>query len=145
MSSQVNFALMGELMKAKGYECSPRCCAISGVAFITSLALFIIGCVGAAGAFPGSTIGWVTVALAGGGFVLNLALGNFKQRKFELILGGLLVAALIPVGVLGGVGILSATQVGWGILGTSLATSLAGGVYSCLKRKQIEQLLNNLH
>jgi hypothetical protein len=141
MSSRVN---LGEIVKAQGkaqgYELGPKCCAIMGLSAITGLTLFIIGCVGAAGAFPGSAIGWVTVGLAGGGFALNLAVGNLEKRKVELIVGALVAAVLITVGALGGTGLLSTIQVGWGIIGASLASLPVSCVAACLKGRHIEQV-----
>jgi hypothetical protein len=135
MSGQVNFS---SIMRAQGYEVGPRCYATTGGSFIASMALFIIGCVGAAGAFPGSAIGWTTVGLAGGGFALSIAAGNFKLRKFDLIISGLMTAALVTIGAFGGAGILSATQVGWGIIGTSLAAMPLGCIVNCHKIKQTQ-------
>lgn len=135
-SRQVSFS---ERMKAQGYEPGPKCCATTSLAAIAGIALFIIGCVGAAGAFPGSAIGWVTVGLAGGRFALQLAMGNFKQRKIDLIVSGLLAAVLVTVGTLGGMGVLSATQVGWGIIGTALAFVPLRCTTSCFKQYQIAQ------
>jgi hypothetical protein len=131
-------------LKNYGYECSPKCCAAMSLSVITGAALFIIGCIGAAGAFPGSSIGWVTVGLAGGTFILtNLASNKFKERKFELISSALITAILVTVGVLGGVGILSSTQVGWGIVGTTLASMPVSFAISLISKKKINE--NNLN
>ena len=131
-------------IKNYGYECSPKCCAAMSLSIITSISLFIIGCIGAAGAFPGSSIGWVTVGLAGGTFILtNLASNKFKERIFELISSALITAILVTVGVLGGVGILSSTQVGWGIVGTSLASMPVNIAISLTSKKKLNE--NNLN
>ena len=82
----------------------------------------------------------MTVGLAGGGFALNLSLGNLEKRKFELITGALMAAVLITVGALGGTGLLSTTQVGWGIIGTRLASVPMSYVSDCLKKRHIEQV-----
>lgn len=136
MSSPVNY---NEVAKDLGYEFGLKCYTFVGLAHIASLALFIIGCIGAAGAFPGSgsTMGWVTVGLALGTFALYLAYGKLKERKHELIVFGLIAAALVTVGALGSASILSTAQVGWGIIGTTLAViPLQCGLIS-LKARQI--------
>jgi hypothetical protein len=118
-------ALIAELCaKMQGMETGPQCCISQSLQELTLLALFIIGCLGTAGAFPGgSMIGWITVGLAGSFFVFSLAGGNCGKRIPDLILHGLIAAALVTVGALGGIGILSTTQVGWGVIGTSLAAT----------------------
>ena len=109
------------LQELLGLELGPRCCATLCGAGLISVALFIIGCIGAAGAFPPASMGWVTIGLAGGSFALYLAAGNLKDRKFDVIVLALMTAAYVTVGALGAAGILSVTQVGWGIIGTMLA------------------------
>lgn len=133
-----------DMMKAQGYDLGPKCFGTMILSSVAGIALFIIGCMGAAGTFPGSSIGWVTVALAGGGFALNLTLGNFKQRKFELIISGLVAATFVTVGVLGGVGTLSTSQVGWAIIGTGLIGTPLNYLVGRLKRRQIQQQIANL-
>jgi hypothetical protein len=125
-----------EKLEEAGYELGPRCYATVGVSVIASCALFIIGCIGAAGILPGSLIGWTAVGLGGAGFLLSLSLGNFEKRKVELITGALLAAVYVTVGALGATGILSATQVGWGIIGSSLAAMPVMGVATYLQRKR---------
>ena len=109
------------LQELLGLELGPRCCATLCGASLISTALFIIGCMGAAGAFPPASMGWVTIGLAGGSFALYLAAGGLKDRKFEVILMALMTAAIVTVGALGAAGVLSVNQVGWGIVGTNLA------------------------
>ena len=124
-------AEINEFLKDQGYECGAKCCAIMSLDTIMSSALFIIGCVGAAGAFPGSTIGWVTVGLGGGGFALSLAHGNFKKRKYDVIVRAFQTAFLVTVGALGGgAGILSAIQVGWAIVGSILIIGFVLGCFN---------------
>jgi hypothetical protein len=121
-------------------EPGAKCCVSLSGLMACSLALFIIGCIGAAGAFPGPTMGWVTVGLAGGGFVLQFVPGNLKQRKVDLICGSLGWVAAIAIGTLGGLGILSATQVGWSILGIIAGNLVIGAcVLPIFKRDQLRQ------
>lgn len=111
--------------------------ATQGLSLITGIVLLIIGCVAAAGAFPGASLPWVTVGLAGGGFLLTLAYGKFSDRKFELISRALMAAAFITIGALGGAGILSTAGVAYGIIGTTLALiPMAGINWAYEKRRQ---------
>lgn len=126
-------------LQAQGYPISPRSPATVILNMIASIALFIIGCVGAAGAFPGPAIGWVAVGVAGGRFILNLTLGNFEKRKFELISEALVAAVILIIGVLGGIGILSVTQAGWGIVGASLVAIPVLCSGSLLKKWDMEK------
>lgn len=104
--------------------------------FVTNVALFIIGCMGFAGALPPSATGWVTLGLASSAFAFNMLSGYLEKPKFmksvttlELIPQGFVTAALLTLGSLGGAGILSATQVGGGVVGTLIiGTILVQGV-----------------
>jgi hypothetical protein len=117
-------AIIQAQARLEGLKPGPRCYITQSLCRLTALALFIIGCLGAAGVFPGSTmIGWVTVGLAGGMFVFTLASGNCGNRIPRFIFHLLTTVALVTVGALGGVGTLSMTQVGWGLIGISLAGS----------------------
>lgn len=127
------------LLRAQGIEPGAKCCATVSIAAVASTALFIIGCVGAAGAFPGSTIGWVTIGLGGGSYALSLSLGNLQKRKFDVITGGLVATALVVVGALGGAGILTAQQVGWGIVGTTLANIPISCIRSSFLQSQVRR------
>jgi len=129
-------------LRAQGYEPGPKCCATQGLSTLAGMALFIIGCIGAAGAFPGSSIGWVAVGLGGGGFALSLAAGNLKKRKLDLIPAAIIAAIVVTIGALGGAGVLSATQVGWGIVGTTLAAGPIFCCFSCAKQLQLQQQRN---
>lgn len=80
---------------------------------------------GRLGVFPGSSIGWVTLGLGGGTFALSLAAGKLKDHKYHLVIGGLQAVTLIVIGALGCGGILSTSQVGWGIIGASIGAALA--------------------
>lgn len=122
-----------------GFELGPKCCAATTVNGVAMLALFVIGCMGAAGTFPGAAIGWVTVGLGGGAFLFNLAsTDDFKRRKLDLIAAAVMAAILVTVGTLGGMGMLSTAQVGWGIVGTGLAFMPVNCVISCIKKSQAE-------
>lgn len=105
-----------------GLEIGSRCLATQGLSTVMNLALFIIGCVGASGAFPGATIGWVTAGLGTGSLIFDFLSGRCVRRCPSLTLNSILTMVFVIVGVLGGVGILGAKQVGWGIIGTRLAS-----------------------
>lgn len=126
MSLRVNFR---ELMQSEGYKRVSECCAtmasvtMVALTVITAFSLYIIGCVGVSGALSGSTMGWITVGLGGQIVAVNLVYGNLKTHKFHSIGLGLMASALVTVGALGAAGILSATQVGWGMVGTLLSAT----------------------
>lgn len=143
MSQPAQLSHLNDLCMSQGYEMGPRCCATKVIQFITGIALFIIGCMGAAGAFPGS-IGWAAVGLAAGGFVLNLSLGKFKIRKYDLIADALLTTVILTISALGITGIFSTAQVGWGILGTSLAALPVSAIFGALKKKQTQEYVQRL-
>ena len=90
---------------------SPPRSITQGVAGLSILALIIIGCVGAAGILPGSTMGWSAIGLGGGGLLFNLASGKLKERKITLLVTALLFTLLpIVLGALGVTGILSGAR-----------------------------------
>jgi hypothetical protein len=96
----------------------PKSSPVKILAIVTLLALLIIGSVGAAGVFPGTTtIGWVTLGLASALSLFSIALFKSDKANAVTILSGV---ALIIIGALGGTGILSPTQVGWGLVGTCI-------------------------
>lgn len=124
------FTIMGDVTRDLGYKPGIKCCALTCAGSVFGLALFIIGCIGASGGFAAApAIGGAAIGLSVVGFALTLAQGNFKKRTFELVLSGLMAAAFITVGALGAAGVLTATQVGWGIVGTILCTMFV----SCMK------------
>lgn len=92
----------------------PMNCAKASIILI-GVALFIIGCIGAAGAFNGTAIGWTTLGLAGSSLLLTASLWD-KKHKWALIEGMVIFAALVVIGALGGSGIITGTGVGYGIL-----------------------------
>lgn len=111
-----------------GHRLSGRCCASMTTLTCISFALFVIGCIGASGKFAGGPaglkIGQAAIGLSVVSFALLLSLGNHKKNKWSLIATAISTATFITLGALGASGVLSAKQVGWGILGTGLAGSL---------------------
>lgn len=112
---------------------SPRAVAAQVISNAAGAALFIIACIGAAGILPGSTMGWAAVGLGGGMLAFNLAAGNLKNRKTQVITIALLAISYITVGGLGAAGILSGTQVGWGVIGSALAVGPIMCYVGCCK------------
>lgn len=76
-------------------------------------------------------MGWLAVGLGSGTFALTLAAGKLKERKITLVLTA--VFALLPVvlGSLGAAGILSGTQIGWGLIAVPLALLAIALPLSC--------------
>ncbi len=118
------FDITRRKFRIQGYlRQGPCCSATLSLSEIAILALFIIGCIGASGAFPGSmSIGWTAVGVGSGLAVLSVCAGNLRGRKLKVLTSALMAATLITVGALGGAGILSATQVSWAIVGTVLVS-----------------------
>lgn len=88
---------------------------------IVLLAMLIIGSIGAAGLLPGSTImGYCGIGLGIGALLSKLISDQTRSTCSRIV--SAVVAALIPIllGSLGATGVLSATQVGWGLVGMSL-------------------------
>lgn len=101
------------------------------VTALSGVALFVIGCLGAAGILPGSTVGWVAIGLGAGTLILNLAQGKLKDRKITLILAALGAVLPITLGALGVTGVLSGTQLGYGIIIAPFVTIGAGLFTGC--------------
>ncbi len=107
--------------RAMESNCSTRICATSTLATLSTLALFTISCVAAAGAFPSPYMGYVAIGLGGFSIAMNLAGGNLGERKVQVIIHAVIAALYITLGALGAAGILSNVQLGWGIVGTVLS------------------------
>lgn len=120
-----------EESKREGIRDTCKLYCTKGLSAVTLIALFIIGCTGAAGKIHHFPIGWVATGLGVGGYILHLAYGKLEERKFELITLGCVSSMIVFLGVLGGAKLLSAKQVGWGIVGTLLLTFL---FYNCLEK-----------
>src|SRR5262249_29484339 len=75
-------------------------------------ALFVIGCIGAAGAFPSAALGWTIVGLGVSYMVVKLLGGNCRNRAIDLVIATAITSLLLMFGTLGGVGVLSGTVVG---------------------------------
>lgn len=87
---------------------------------IICLAGLIIGSIGVAGLLPGSTMGYCAIGLGIGFLASKLISDQTRGECGKIVLA--VVLALIPIilGSLGATGVLSATQVGWGLVGTAL-------------------------
>ncbi len=89
---------------------------------IIGVALFIIGCLAAARKFPNPALGWTVVGLSSTFVILTLIRsihieGAIEKNKKQLLLTALVLGVVLTLGGLGGTHILTAKQVGQGILG----------------------------
>lgn len=113
----------------------PTCSSLSNnvmktVSAAAGFALFVIACMGIAGTFPGAkTLGWTTlglgVSLAGLSLLTHVLTPDSPLKKAAMpviVLNIILFSAMAVVGGLGGAGMLSLGQIGWGVLGTQLAS-----------------------
>jgi len=124
-----------KLLAAVGCKPGPQCCAGNVITSISGTALFIIGCIAAAGAMPMTTAGWLTVGFGGTMLLGNLCVGGLKQRKCMVILGTLTAATFILLGSLGAAGIISMKALGVGVLVLAILNPIYcgfGGDMGCL-------------
>lgn len=97
---------------------------------LTAITTLVIGVLGMSGVLSSTTAGWVILGLGAGGGIMRISLGNLSGRRIYLIATTLVALAFVVLGALGGTGILSATQLGWGIIGTSLASPIFKFIFS---------------
>jgi len=90
---------------------------------IVLLAVFIIGCAGAAQVIPGFAMGWSIVGLGGGYIAIKILGGNIKSRTVDLISSSIVAAAIIAFGALGCIGILTNAQMGYALIGSVVLTA----------------------
>lgn len=100
----------------------PHSLIVSAIA-LSALAMFIISCVSLGGAMSSQVAGWTVLSLSATGLVLRCALGRLKERKIYMIPTFLIAATFMLLGTLGGAGLITATQLGWGVVGTSLISA----------------------
>jgi len=127
-------------MQEQGYDSCQSVAALVGQ-IVAGTSLFVVGCIALSGGFSSaSTIGWVTVGL-GAGFILFKfgEGGDFKKKKFDLIVLSLEAITFIALGALAATGSLSLYSLGVGIV----VTPFAGMCFTCYcssldseKRKQ---------
>lgn len=99
------------------------------VTIITWMTLLIIASIATTGIFSGYSIGWAVVGISLGKYAFQLLAGNLKNRGSELIYHALKVTALLIIGTLGGLGVLTGVQVGWCTIGILLTPNL----FACIK------------
>jgi hypothetical protein len=127
-------------LAATGSKYSHTCCALNTLACISGVALFILACLATKGAVSSSLLCKATIGLSAGSMLLSVMAGNFKNqstgqiRKFSLALNMATTVTAIALAALGLSGTLSATQVGWGLLGTTLSAGVIGCLPGSLPR-----------
>ncbi len=98
---------------------------------ISGVALFVIACMGAAGAMTGLTFGATFSFVSGGILVLSLAARRWSARKHApLTVTTVVLVSLVAMGVFAAIGLLTAAQVSWIFLGTAI-TFCAVGTGGC--------------
>ncbi|MCH9627572.1 MAG: hypothetical protein S4CHLAM2_12130 [Chlamydiales bacterium] len=113
-----------EVLGPCGCRINPSCIAGQSVSVVACLALFVIGIYAMQGTMPLSTASWMTLGFSGALGVGLLGNGQFKQRKCQLILGGLGVLTTLVLGSLGVAGVLTtAMALGIGVFVTALLFS----------------------
>ena len=109
-----------------------KCC--TGVAGVIGLALLIIGCVGVAGHLTPTVMGGCAVGLgvplllAG---VVKARAGKSALEKTEGIAAASMELVVVIMGILALAGALSATAVGWTIIGPTVITLSIAAVICC--------------
>lgn len=91
-----------------------------GLNIITWVAIIIIGSIGIAGLLPGSTMGWCAIGMGVGTLASRLISDKTRSSCGYIVIALAVTLALVTIGSLGVTGSLTATQVGWGLVGTSL-------------------------
>jgi hypothetical protein len=103
------------------------------------LGLFIIGCIGASGGFPASTMGWTTFSL-GTCYVFTKFLGgNLSVRGFDLLSSSLLTAFFMIIGTLGAGGVMTSTQMGFALIGSLIVNTIATTCLMVMARRCVIQ------
>lgn len=89
------------------------------------VALFIIGCMGASGNFPGGIIGWATLGMSAGYMLIKLGPRELQKRKIDVISSAALATLLVIFGTLSASGVITDIQAGYALIGTCALTSIA--------------------
>ncbi len=88
------------------------------IACLAGVALFAVVCSGLTGSFTNvAAFGLTVVVLAGAGFLLSAAGGNFRNNKTVFIICAIFAAVVCTLGALNIAGILTMKQVGIGYFG----------------------------
>jgi|GEM_PF-3470742 len=95
-----------------------KCSLSKSLAIIGEVALLIIACLAAAGKFPTPKLGWTVIGLGSALLIPDLIFASQLKNKKVSFWVFAAIAAYITLGALGGIGIISAKQVGHGLLGT---------------------------
>ncbi len=88
------------------------------------MAVFVIGCVGAAQLIPAAEMGWTIVGLGGAYSALKLLACRLGSRKIDLLWSVLTNAVVVSFGALTALGILTTGQAGYALIGVSLANTV---------------------
>lgn len=79
----------------------PKACLPRLLAVLSGLALFIIGCIAAAGHLTGPALAGSIIGLSGASFIFYLMTGDFKQSRSALIIHALATAVFMLIGTCG--------------------------------------------
>lgn len=129
---------MSTQFKKSGIEVGPKCCMLLGPAGITSIALFVIAAMGAAGHFPGSALGYRVIGLSGAVLGLQFAYGNCenRNRQITLIQESIYTALIMAAAGLSIGGVISSKALGWITLGTMF---IGFPIMSCVANQYKQQ------
>lgn len=98
--------------------------------FVMSLPILIVLILGATGVMSATTMGWTVAGLAGAGFLIQLAGGDWKNRAVSLILSAAFASLMVTLGCLGGTGVLAGSGL---ITGLFVSHFVASAVFMMLK------------
>lgn len=104
-----------------------RYVSCQGITGLTEITMLVIAILGVAQVISPAAVGWTTIGLAAGGMLTacsgsNLGVGGLRAANKVLP-----TIVVIVLGALGAGGILSAAQVGWGVIGTGL---ISGAIFT---------------
>ncbi len=100
-----------------------KCLTTCSLWYAAKITLFAVALLGITGLAPDFVIALSVVGLAVGGIALSCCSSNLKGRGVQLFMGTLTAFMLVGIGALGGVGLLSGTSIGLGVLGTLTLSS----------------------
>lgn len=114
------------------------------IARLAIVALFVIGILGSANIMTNLEMGATAAGLGGGSFCLSLMGKNVKNRKDELLPLFLVTLVSVTLGGLGCSNIITASQVGIGVVGiiasmAPLSSCISCAIYRPIKREIFAQ------
>ncbi len=110
-----------ESLMSKGYNRSGWCDLLSD---ITVLALFAIGVIAMTGILPTAAASWIAIGLGSASIIVKLIGTDTEKGKVDLIVTLISSTFMLTMAVLSTSGLLTAQQMGIGLVGAAVAHGL---------------------